>query len=106
MNEVLKDLVRGYVGLDTPIDELRREKSEIEAEISELEAKKSEIEREIENKKGQIPDGVKEYLKGPFQDQDEPIKEKRIREFAGKLDMEPEEFVETAKEEVEGFDGI
>jgi len=106
MNEVIKDLVRAYVGLNTPIGELERKKSEIETKIGELEAKKSEIEREIERQKGRIPDGVKDYLRGPFQDQERSIQEKRIREFSRKLDMEPEEFVETAKEEVEGFDGI
>jgi len=106
MNEVIRDLVKGYVGLNTSIDELEKKKSEIETKISELEAKKSEIEKEIERQEGQIPDGVKEYLRGPFQDQEKSIQEKRIREFSRKLDMEPEEFVETAKEEVEGFDGI
>ena len=105
MNEVVRDLIKAYVGLSTPIDELKKEKSEIETKISELEAKKSEIEKEIENQKGEIPDQVIEYLRGPFQDQRTEIQDKRIREFSGKLDMTPEEFVKKAKQEIDDFNG-
>jgi len=99
-------LLRAYIGINSPIDDLRDELMELEAEKSHIEARIEEIEREIEERKGQIPDGVKDYLRGPFQDQERSIQEKRIREFSRKLDMEPEEFVETAKEKVEGFDGM
>jgi len=106
ITEVINDLLRAYIGINSPIDDLQDELMELEAEKSHIEAKMEEIKREIEERKGQIPDGVKDYLRGPFQNQEKSIQEKRIREFSRKLDMEPEEFVETAKEEVEGFDGI
>jgi len=110
ITELVNSFLKTYVNVNSPIDqlegEIRDQRRRVEREKTKLDVLERELESAKEEERIYFEPKERRYLQGPFYDLSDEKQRERIRGMADRKGVNPEELVEKAEKQIEGFHGI
>lgn len=111
LSDLINSFLKTYANVNSDLDELKEKVEKAKKDEEEAKMRKKALEKELEKAKEEaelyLEPKDEQYLKHHINDlEGERTQIKRIRNMAARYDVDPREFLERVKEQVDGFDGL